>query len=146
MEKIIFKRPKENFNQGVTYKIYVGNNMLCELKNGEEKTIEISSELENKPIKAKMYGWFGSEQIELNSLPENRILNVKGNKFLNKRAYLIPALLPLTGVLMFGYGRENMLVKNIGIGLFILILIFVAGALTIGRNKWLNIERIDLSV
>ncbi len=141
MNKIILKRPKEIFNQGITYKVYVGNNLLTELKNGEEKTIEIPSEPENQSIRAKMFGWFGSKRIDLNSLSENDTLHVKGNKFLNTRAIFITALLPLTGFLMFGYGRENMVVKNIGIGLFVLILLFVFGTLTIGRNKWLNIEK-----
>lgn len=77
----------------------------------------------------------------MNSLSENETLNIKGNKFLNKKAMFIVALLPLTGVLMFGYGKENSIVKNIGMGIFILILIFAVGILTIGRNKWLNIEK-----
>jgi len=141
MKRITFKRPKESFNQGIFYKIFIGNNMLAELKNGEEKTIEIPSELKNQSIKAKMYGWYGSERLELNSLSENETLNIKGNKFLNKRALFIIALLPMTGALMFGYGREHMVVKNIGIGLFFLILLFAFGILTIGRNKWLNIEK-----
>ena len=141
MKKITFKRPKESFNQGVSYKLYIGNNMLNELKNGEEKTIEIPSELENKSIKVKIYGWYGSERIELKSLSEKDSLIIKGNKFLNKKSIFIIALLPLTGSLMFGYGRENMVVKNIGIGLFFLLLILAFGILIIGRNKWLNIEK-----
>ncbi len=141
MKKITFKRPKESFNQGISYKIFIGNNMLAELKNGEEKTIEISTEFENKSIKAKMQKWWGSEKVKLNSLSENETLNIKGNKFLNKRAIFIGALLPLTGVLMFSYGRENLVIKNIGIGLFFLILFFAIGILTVARNKWLNIEK-----
>jgi VIT1/CCC1 family predicted Fe2+/Mn2+ transporter len=141
MKKITFKRPKESFNQGISYKIFIGNNMLAELKNGEEKTIEISTEFENKSIKAKMQKWCGSEKVKLNSLSENETLNIKGNKFLNKRAIFIGALLPLTGVLMFSYGRENLVIKNIGIGLFFLILFFAIGILTVARNKWLNIEK-----
>ena len=96
MKKITFKRPKESFNQGISYKIFVGNNLLIELKNGEKKTIEIPTEFENKSIKAKIQKWWGSENIELNSLSENETLNIKGNKFLNKRAIFIigQAVLP----------------------------------------------------
>lgn len=54
MIKITLKRPKENFNQGVSYKIFIGENKLTELKNGEEKAIEISSEFKDKVIKAKI--------------------------------------------------------------------------------------------
>jgi len=141
MKRITFKRPKESFNQSVSYKIFIGNKLLTELKNGKEKTIEIPTEFENKLIKAKMLKWWGSEKVQLNSLSENEILKIKGNKFLNKKAIFIIALLPLTGVLMFGYGKESLIVKNIGIGLFVLIISFAIGFLTIGRNKWLNIER-----
>jgi hypothetical protein len=79
----------------------------------------------------------------LNSLSENETLNIKGNKFLNKRAIFIIALLPLIGVLIFAYGKESLIVRNIGIGLFVLIISFAIGFLTIGRNKWLNIERMN---
>lgn len=141
MKKITFKRPKESFNQGLSYKIFIGNNKLTELKNGEEKPVEVATELENEQITATIQRWWGSGKMELNSLSENETLNIKGNKFLNKRAIFIIALLPLTGALMFGYGRENLVIKNIGIGLLISILIFVIGILTIGRNKWLKIEK-----
>ena len=141
MKVITFKRPKESFNQGISYKIFIGGNMLTELKNGEKKTIEIPVKFEKNIIKAKIQKWWGSENIQLNSLSENETLIIKGNRFLNKKGIFIIALLPLTGVLMFGYGRENSVIKNIGIGLFVLILSFAIGFLTLGRNKWLKIEK-----
>ena len=141
MKIITFKRPKESFNQGIPYKIFIGDNMLTELKNGEKKTIEIPAKFEKNTIKAKIQKWWGSENIQLNSLSENETLIIKGNKFLNKKGIFIIALLPLTGPFMFGYGRENSVIKNIGIGLFVLILSFAIGYLTLGRNKWLKIEK-----
>ncbi|MEN8126012.1 MAG: hypothetical protein ABFR32_12895 [Bacteroidota bacterium] len=56
MKKFTFKRPEEKFNQGISHKIFIGNDKLTELKNGEGKTIEIPKELENGLIKAKIYG------------------------------------------------------------------------------------------
>ncbi len=141
MKMITFKRPKERFNQGVSYKIFIGNEMLTELKNGEEKTIEIAPEFENKSIKAKIQKWWGSENIKISSLSKNETLNVKGNKFLNLKATFIVSLLPLTGLFMFGYGKGTPIIKNIGIGIFILFLLFAFGILITGRNKWLNINR-----
>ena len=141
MKKITLKRPKESFNQSLSYKVFLGTNQLTELKNGEEKTIELQPEFENDRIKATIQRWWGSEKIELTSLTENETLNIKGNKFLNKRAIFIGALLPITGALMFGFGRDNLVIKNIGIGLFISILFFAIGILTIGHNKWLKIEK-----
>ena len=143
MKKLTITRPKENFNQGISYKIFIGDNMLTELKNGTKETFEIPAKFENKSIKAKIQKYWGSEKMQLDSLSENETLNIKGNKFLNKRALFIVALLPLTGALLFGYGRENLVIKNIGIGLFILILFFAVGFLTIGHNKWLKIEKKD---
>jgi len=141
MKNIILKRPKESFNQGISYKIFIGDSILTELKNGESKIVEIPDKYKNESIKAKIQKWLGSEKIQLSSLSKNETLKIKGNKFLNKKAIFIISLLPFTGVLMFGYGRENLVIKNIGIGLFILILFFVIGFLTIGRNKWLKIEK-----
>ncbi len=145
MKKITFKRPKEDFNNGISYKVFVGKNMLAKLENGQEKTIEIPTELENMSIKAKIQKWWGSEKIELNSLSEDKTLTIKGRKFLNKKLTIlnvfIVALLPFTGPIIFGYGKENSTIKIIGIGLFILILISTVGFLTIGRNKWLSIEK-----
>lgn len=143
MKKIIFRRPKENFNQGIPYQIFIGNKVLTEINNGEEKTIEISSKTENKTVKARIHGFWGSGKIELNSLSENEILNIKGNKFLNRNVIFLVSLLSLTGAFIFGYGKENALIRYVGIGLFVLILILTVGILTMGRNKWLKIEKID---
>lgn len=79
----------------------------------------------------------------MKSLSESETLNIKGNKFFNVKSIFIVALLAFTGVLMFGYGREISIVKDIGIVLFISLLIFTIGIITIGRNKWLKIEEKD---
>ncbi len=136
MKKITLKRPKESFNRNCSYEILVGKRKLTELKNGEEKVVEIPNELENGEIKAKIQ-WCGSEKIELNNFSKNEILKVSGNKFLNKKSMYIIALLPLTGVLMFGYGRENPMIKNVGISLFLVLIAFVLGIMTVWKNKWL---------
>ena len=50
MKKITLKRPKESFNRNCSYEILVGKRKLTELKNGEEKVVEIPNELENGEI------------------------------------------------------------------------------------------------
>jgi len=140
MKKIKLQRPNERFNKNNSYEIFVGKRKLTELKNGEEKIIEIPNELKNNDLRAKIQ-WCGSEKLNMNSLKENDTLKVSGNSFLNGKSIFIIALIPLTGVLMFGYGRESTITKYLGIGLFISILLFVMLALTIGRNKWLRIEK-----
>ena len=141
MKSVTLIRPKDDFNQGISYKIYVGNNLLNELKNGEEKTIEIPSELEEQSLKAEVYKWSGSERIELRSLSDRERLYVKGNKFLNTKTLFIIVFLNFMGILIFGYGKENIIVKNIGLGLSTLSILFIFGIIVFGRNKWLNIKK-----
>ena len=76
MKKITLHRPKESFNKNCSYEILVGKRTLTELKNGEEKTIEIPTELRNETLKAKIQ-WCGSEKIELQNLNENEKIIVK---------------------------------------------------------------------
>jgi len=137
MKKITFHRPNEYFNKNCPYEIYVGNKKLTELKNGEEKVVEIPNELEKKSLKAKIQ-WCGSEEIDMNKISENGKIIVSGNKLLNRKLPLIGALFPLTGIMIFI--TNNVIAKNIGIGLLILFLIGLVGTLTIGRNKWLNLK------
>jgi len=82
MKMITFKRPVENFSQNLSYKVFIGDKKLTELKNGEEKLIEIPSENENMFLKAKMYGWFGSKKVALSQLSQNESLTISGYKFL----------------------------------------------------------------
>jgi len=140
MKKITLIRPTESFNKNCSYDIFIGKKKLTELKNGEEKIVEIPKEYENEKIKAKIQ-WCGSEKKELKSISENGKIIIKGNEFLNKKFMFAIALLPLTGVLMFAYGRENLIIKNIGISLFILLILFSIGIMTIWNDKWIKIEK-----
>ena len=136
MRKITLHRPKENFNKNCSYEILVGKKYLTELKNGEEKIIEIPSEFKNETLKAKIQ-WCGSEKMELRNLSENGKIIVSGNKFLNKKMPLFGAMFPLIGLMFFNL---KIVPKNIGIGIFVIFLIGIIGTITIWRNKWLNIK------
>ena len=54
MKKITLHRPIESFNKNFSYEIVVGKKTLTELKNGEEKIIEIPKEFKNETLKAKI--------------------------------------------------------------------------------------------
>ncbi len=136
MKKITLHRPKESFNKNCSYEILVGKRTLTELKNGEEKTIEIPTELRNETLKAKIQ-WCGSEKIELQNLNENEKIIVSGNKFLNKKMPLFGAMFPLIGLMSFNL---KIISKNIGIAIIVCVLIGILGTITIWRNKWLNIK------
>ncbi|OBX24911.1 hypothetical protein [Gelidibacter algens] len=140
MKKLKLHRPKERFNKNYAYEIFVGNRKLTELKNGEEKVIEISDEFGNETLKAKIQ-WCGSEKLNLNIFADNESLKVSGSDFLNRKVIWIISILPTTGALMFGYGRESSTIKYVGIVLFFSILIFIFWVLIIAKNKWLRIEK-----
>lgn len=137
MKKITLHRPKENFNKNCSYEIIVGEKSLTELKNGEEKIVEIPKELENESLKAKIQ-CCGSGKIELQDISDNEKITISGNKFLNRKLPLFGAMFPLTGIIIFS--NNNIIAKNIGIGILILFLIGLIGTLTVGRNKWLKLK------
>jgi len=137
MNKITLHRPEESFNKTFSYKVLVGKKYLTELKNGEQKTIEIPSDLANETLKAKIQ-WCGSERLELRQLYNSEKIVISGNEFLNRKMLIIGAMFPLIGLMLFNL---NIVPKNIGIGVFILFLIGITGTITLWRNKWLNIER-----
>ena len=132
MKKITLHRPKERFNKYYSYEIFVGNRKLTELKNGEEKVIEIPNELNDDELRAKIQ-WCGSEKYNLSEFKDEEKLKISGSDFLNRKGIWIIAVLPMTGALMFGYGRENLAIKYIGIGLFFSDFIFCI--LGIGNSK-----------
>lgn len=136
MRKITLHRPKESFNKNCSYQILVGKKYLTELKNGEEKIIEIPSELENGTLTAKIH-WCGSKKMELPNLSENGKLIVSGNKFLNKKMPLFGAMFPLIGLMFFNL---KIVPKNIGIVIFVVFLVVLFGTITIWRNQWLYIK------
>lgn len=137
MKKITLFRPNESFNKNFTYEIVVGNTRLTELKNGEEKIIEIPSELESEQIQAKLQ-WCGSEKIELKNLNENEKVIVNGNEFLNRKMPFLFIIFPITGIVSFT--NSEIIPKNISLGILILMIVALVGTLTIGRNKWLKLK------
>lgn len=109
-----------------------------ELKNGEEKLIEISSENKNMFLKAKMYWWFGSEKVTLKQPPQNESLTISGNKFLNRIAPFVGPILTVSG--MIWVLSNNDFIKHFGLGLFVVWLLIAIWILTFGGNNWLNIK------
>lgn len=137
MKTLSIKRPHENFNTFSTYGLFVGNNKIAELKNGEEKSIEIPTEQENEQLYAKIL-WCGSTKINVSNIEPNTTLTVVGSKFLNRRMPFIVGLFPMVGVIIFT--GTSQLTKNIGIAVLVLFFVFLVGTITFGRNKWLRVE------
>lgn len=137
MKEIRLYRPLETFNKNCSYTILIGKQKLTELKNGEETTIKISEELVGRTLQTKIQ-WCGSKRLKLTDKLENKKIKVKGHKFLNGRLPLLGAIFPLVGIVVFG--NNNIIAKNIGIGILLLLFTLLVGILTVGRNKWLIME------
>lgn len=136
MKRITIRRPNEKFNKNCSYIIKIGKRTFGELKNGEEKIIEISAEFECESLQVKIQ-WCGSNKIRLSKVAQNGIILVKGNKFLNRKMPLFGAIFPLIGLMIFNL---EIISKNVGVGIFIGFLLGIIGSVTIWRDKWLYIK------
>lgn len=137
MKKLILKRPEESFNQYCSYSIMVDGKKLTELKNGEEKIIEISPDLIDKPLKAKIQ-WCSSKEYPLSQFNDLKKIEVTGNKFLNRRIPLVGALFPLVGIVIFN-GEYTAGLRNLGIGILLILIVGLIGTITIWKDKWLKL-------
>ncbi len=134
MKTITLKRPKESFNKNSIYEIIIDEKKLTELKNGEEKTLEIPEN--SKIIKAKLL-WAGSKPIVLRK-NQNTII-ITGDKFLNRLPPFIGGILILSSM-TFTLNHDNDFIKGFGISFFSVLVIYFIGILTFWRNKWLDIQ------
>ena len=134
MKKILLKRPKENFNKCCTYEIFISDKKIVELKNGEEKTVEIPIS-NSEFLKAKI-NWCGSKKINLKTINKNDSLEFKGNILFNRYLLILSPLILIIGILIGKYDG----MKNLGGGLIILVMILLIGSITIWKNNWIKIE------
>jgi len=134
MKKITLIRPKEGFNKNCTYKILIDGSKITDLKNDEQKTIEIPENSEF--IKAKLL-WTGSKTIALKK--NQTTIIITGDRFLNRLAPYVGGILILIS-LTFTLSHDNGFIKGFGISFFSIMLIYFIGILTFWRHKWLHIE------
>lgn len=132
--KITLKRPAERINRNVPYRIYLNGKKLTELKNGEEKELELDSVGE---ICAKI-SWCGSENIS--DLKEGDEIEVGGTVFYNRVLPFLPAILPLLSIFAFMDGVGDFW-KYVILILMALLLIGLAAAISVFRKKWIRIQR-----
>lgn len=140
MKRIILKRPKESFNKYCSYEVFMGTQKLVELNNGEEKVIEIPENTNLEFLKAKIK-WCGSEKLKISSITNNQKIIVSGNPTLNRYLPLTGSMFPIIGLSTINY-TNSLVIKNIGIGILILLLVGIVGVLTIGKNKWIQFKKI----
>lgn len=132
--KITLKRSSEKINRNVPYRIYLNNSKLTELKNGEEKELEINS-VGNLCAKIS---WCGSENIS--DLKEGDEIEVRGRVFYNGILPFLPAIIPLLSFFAFMDGISGFW-KYVLLMLMALLLIGFVAAISVFRTKWIRIER-----
>lgn len=132
--KITIKRPSEKINRNVSYRIFLNGKKYTELKNGEEKELEIDSSVN---LCAKI-SWCGSENIS--DLKEGDEIEVNGRVFYNGILPFLPAILPLLSVFAFMDGVSEFW-KYVLLMLMALLLIGLVAAISVFRTKWIRIER-----
>lgn len=137
MKKITFIRPVESFNKNCSYRIVLGGTLLAELNNGEKKVIEISPGRETEKCKATLQ-WCGSHSFQLKDLPDDEIVYIRGNKFLNRTMPIMGGIVPIILVLMLNI--SGVLAKNIALVLLCLVMIGLIGTITVGKNRWISIS------
>ena len=137
MKTLKIRRPQENVNKYFSYEIFIGANKIAELKNGEEKNIEVPSHLENDSLYARLL-WCGSKKIDLKDFESTNTIIISGSELLNKRIPLLVGLFPIIGIFLFS--SLTPLMKLVGIVILSMLLLLLIATLTIGRDKWLKIE------
>lgn len=139
MDKITFRRPLEKFNKNCSYQIIADGKRLAELKNGEEKTVELPENVEHLCVRAKIQ-WCGSGCLKLDTSSSTEILKVTGNEFLNRKMPLFGAIFPLTGMILFT--GTNQFFRHSVIGILVFLMIGIIMTLTVWKDRWLKIEKI----
>jgi hypothetical protein len=127
METLILKRPLERFNQYCSYMILINGKKVGELKNGEEKHIEIDNFFD-KEIEVKV-AWCGSGKRKIGK----QHLIIVGNIFFNQR-------MPIMIILFWVIGFLINIDKEISVWGTSLMCFLLLSTLTIFRNKWIHIQ------
>jgi len=136
MQTLKIRRPKENFNENIDYKILIDGIKVASLKNGEEKLISINEN--SKSIVAKINSG-SSENLRIDKISENKIIQVYGNEFMNKYLKYFGLIFPVLG-LTFILDHDYELIKLIGKVLFGLAILLVIYILIFMKEKWLILK------
>lgn len=134
MKTLTLQRPKEKFNKNCSYEILVDGNFVTCLNNGETKTVAIPNDAEN--LQARLQ-WCGSQNLSLGKLENQNNIIVAGDSFLNQKMYLIIVPILLLFLILSSPGNETL--RNLEIGIIVLLMLGVLGTLTIWRKKWIRL-------
>jgi len=136
MAKLIIKRTSEWNNRMRDIEIYLEEEKIGVIANGEVKAFEIESGEHN--LKSKI-DWCGSEILTFNLNPnETKTIELSGFK-LGK--FMLPIGLIIGGI-YFIFGKQLMDSPMALIVAFFPIGLFLVYYLTLGRNKYLRLKEI----
>jgi hypothetical protein len=137
LRTIKIQRPEENFYMHCSYTIEIDGKSIAKLENGEHKTIEIPDELTQGHLKAKI-NWCGSKKYSVKTIPENHLIEISGNRFLNLIMPISGAIIPIAGMALFSAFGPDM--KSFGIGAIVLLMVGLVATLTVWWDRWLKLK------
>lgn len=139
MQSIRIIRPTETFNKHHAYRIILNGTEEVTLENGQSKTVGLEK---LTTVQAKTL-WCGSKSIDLeNSLSDNITIEVTGNRFLNQQIGLAAPLILLAATALH-WAVDTPSVKYITTFIIGIKFLFLAYALTLGRDRWLSIQKVS---
>ena len=139
MMKIKIKRPEENFNTEQKYAILIDGKKVSELKNGEEKIIQLSKDAEILEAKVRSGS---SEKLSVSEISENETLEISGEKWRNSYGKYAGALIPLIG-LSIVLNHDYPILKIIGLIVLLLYVSMIIYILGFQKRKWLQLKKIS---
>tara|TARA_B100001063_G_C16474445_1_gene409427 strand:+ start:78 stop:488 length:411 start_codon:yes stop_codon:yes gene_type:complete len=133
MSKLIIDRKSEFANRGRKIGLYLNNEKIGTIENGETKEFEI--EPGNYNLQAKI-DWCGSQKQEI-LLNENELKNVELTGF-PKSKWILPILILIQFILiglayLIEINKYIMMIYSLG------VLIYILYPITIGRNNYLKL-------
>jgi hypothetical protein len=131
------KRPIEPYNQIFSYQIYLDDQPIANLKNGEEVIIKVPETDEPICLYAK-FQWCRSRKIPINELNTHKPILVRGDRFLHHDIPLFASLFPIFGIGIIV--SSNSILQLISLCLIAFLVLFILGALLIKRNNWIKLE------
>jgi hypothetical protein len=136
MGQLKIKRLKEWANRRFSYKILVDGKEQFEIANGQERFLTFD---QGATLQAKLM-WCGSKKVDIAEDNGNiKEIRVSANKGLNIRLPVVAStMIALSAALNFLTVDKGL--KDFVTALLIGVLIGAIGQLTIGRNRFLDIE------
>ena len=141
MAKLIISRNREFINMLREYRIYLNNDKIGSISNGETEEFEIQEGIYDFCVRID---WCGSQKLPITlKNGEERIMKISGFRFGGLLAFFtsVAILFPILFPIFFQqFMKDNLFIKIPIIIFILLVLTVLVYFLTFGRNKYLVIS------